>query len=108
MQTGNGARVMKEYQMVIYLKGDDRDQDSVTAAEIQQAHMAFINRMAEEGKLSIAGPFGDDGLMRGILIFNVPDEKAAALLMEQDKAIQSGRLRYEIHPWWSEKGAVLK
>ena len=32
--------------------------------------MDHINAMAESGKISIAGPYGDNGDARGILIMN--------------------------------------
>ena len=64
--------------------------------------------MAEEGKLQIAGPFGDEGEWRGIFIFDVQTEAEVKELLKNDPAIQSGRLIYEIHPWWSDKGSCLK
>jgi uncharacterized protein YciI len=64
--------------------------------------------MGKEGFLSIAGPFGDDSNMRGILIFNVATEEKVRELMKGDPAVASGRLTYEVHPWWSAKGSVLK
>ena len=35
--------------------------DSLEVARIQRGHLDNINRLAEEGKLAIAGPMGDDG-----------------------------------------------
>jgi uncharacterized protein YciI len=70
--------------------------------------MANINKMAESGKLQIAGPFGDDGNWRGIFIFDVATEEEVKELLKDDPAIQSGRLDYEIHPWWTLQGSCLK
>ena len=64
--------------------------------------------MAKEGKLAIAGPFGDDGDWRGIFIFDVDSEDEVRELLKNDPSIQAGRLSYEIHPWWTEKGSCLK
>ena len=108
MPDGDTVWVMKQYMMVFYQRGPSRDQDSASAANIQAGHMAFINRMADEGFLSIAGPFADDTDLRGILIFNVPEQTKVAELMQQDPAVKSGRLTAEIHPWWGAKGSVLK
>ena len=48
---------MKKYVMAFLKRGPDRSQDSATAARLQNAHLQNIRRMAEEGKLVLAGPF---------------------------------------------------
>ncbi len=99
---------IKQYFFVMLTRGPNAATiDSLERAKIQAGHMANIRRMAESGKLNIAGPFGDDGNWRGIFIFNVQSEEEVKELLKNDPAIQSGRLAYEIHPWWSEKGACL-
>jgi uncharacterized protein YciI len=91
---------MKQYVMAFLKAGPNRDQDDSTARELQAAHMANINRMAEEGKLVVAGPFLDNGELRGIYIFNVKTVEEAQALTETDPAIQAGRLVMELHPWY--------
>jgi uncharacterized protein YciI len=108
MPDGDTVWTMKQYYMVIYLAGEKRDQDSATAANIQAGHMAHINKMGKDGFLSIAGPFGDAGNMRGILIFNLPDVEKVRALLDADPAVAAGRLTYEVHPWWGAKGSTLK
>ena len=88
-------------------RGPNRGQDSVTAKKLQEGHMANINRMAKEGKLAIAGPFGDNGDWRGIFIFDMKNMEDVKKEVEQDPAIQAGRLAYEIHPWWAGRGSKL-
>lgn len=99
---------MKEYYFVLLTKGANRTPDSATAAKIQEAHIANIDRLATEGKLSIAGPFGDDGDWRGIFILNAKSMEEAKQWCETDPAIQAGRLTYEIHPWWAARGSRLQ
>jgi uncharacterized protein YciI len=100
---------LKQYYFVMLVKGPHRDNiDSLSLAKIQEGHMANINKMAESGKLQIAGPFGDDGNWRGIFIFDVATEEEVIELLKDDPAIQSGRLAYEIHPWWTTPGSCLK
>jgi uncharacterized protein YciI len=100
---------IKQYYFVMLKRAPDRiELDSLERAKIQEGHMANIHKMAEEGKLQIAGPFGDDGEWRGIFIFDVQTEAEVKDLLKNDPAIQSGRLIYEIHPWWSDKGSCLK
>ncbi|HWB63745.1 MAG TPA: hypothetical protein VG603_09565, partial [Chitinophagales bacterium] len=65
-----GPDNLKPYFFVLLKNGPKRDQDSVTAAKIQKAHLANINRLAASGKLNVAGPFLDNGDLRGIFIFD--------------------------------------
>lgn len=91
---------MRKYVMAFLKRGPNRSQDSVTAAKLQRAHMENIGRMAKEGKLILAGPFLDDGDLRGIYVFNVESVEEARALTETDPAIQAGRLAMELHPWY--------
>ena len=91
---------MSRYVLAFLKKGPNRDQDSITAAQLQKAHLENIMKMAEEGTLVLAGPFMDDGDIRGIYIFNVATVDEAKRLTESDPAIQTGRLVMELHPWY--------
>lgn len=97
---GADQRGMKPYVMAFLKKGPNRNQDSTEAAHLQQAHMDNIFRMAAEGKLVVAGPFMDDGDIRGIYIFNVTSVNEARALTATDPAIQAGSLVMELHPWY--------
>lgn len=100
--------VMKNYFMVFLKKGANRTQDSIEVEKIQESHLANIRRLGNEGKLIVAGPFLDDGDLRGIFIFDVTTLEEVKNLCETDPAIKSGRLSYEIHPWMTQKGVCLK
>src|SRR5271156_2543238 len=86
---------LKPYFFVLLKKGPNRSQDSVTAAKIQKAHTENINRMAASGKLNVAGPFLDEGEMRGIFIFDSGNEDGVRKLVKNAPAIKAGRLTYE-------------
>lgn len=60
---------MHQYVMAFLKAGPNRSQDSFTAANLQKAHLQNITRMAEAGKLVVAGPFLDGGEIKGIYIF---------------------------------------
>jgi uncharacterized protein len=98
---------IKQYFMVLLKRGPNKDLDSLALQEIQKGHMAHIKKMAEEKKLVLAGPFGDNTELRGIFVFDVPTLDEAVKLTEQDPAVKSGRLIMEIHPWYSEPGTCL-
>jgi len=101
---------MKQYWFVMLVKGKNRNEkmDSIAVNKLQEGHMANIKRLAEMGKLTVAGPFGDDGLWRGILIFDVPTKEEVIGFLKEDPAIAAGRLDYEIHPWWTAQGTTFK
>jgi uncharacterized protein len=95
---------MKTYWLVFLLKGPNRTHDSATSARIQQAHLANIDRLNKEGKIIMAGPMGYNKDLRGIFIMDCKDSAEAASYIKTDTAIVTGRLRFEIHPWWTAKG----
>lgn len=106
----NGKTVkLKQYYFVMLTKGKNREtQDNLKADEIMKGHLANITRLAEMGKILVTGPFGDDGNWRGIFIFNCDTKEEVEQLLITDPAISSGRLAYEIHPWWSEQNCIFK
>ena len=91
---------MKQYYMVFLKAGLNRTQDSTTAAGIQVGHLNNITHLFNEKKLIIAGPFLDNGIYKGIFIFDIPTEEEVKELLKSDPAVSSGRLDYEIHPWY--------
>ena len=74
--------------------------------EIQKGHMANINRLAEMKKLVVAGPFGDNGTLRGIFVFRVDSMEEARSLTLSDPAVQAGRLALDLHPWLVPEGIL--
>lgn len=99
---------MKTYYLVLLKKGPNRSQDSVTVKKLQEGHMAHLTKMAESGKMDIAGPVMADMDLRGICIYNVSTKEEAEKLVNEDPMVKSGRLSAEILPWYSAKGATLK
>ncbi len=91
---------MRKYVMAFLKKGPNRTKDKEKAAKLQAAHMENIGRLAKEGKLALAGPFLDNGELRGIYIFNVESVEEAKKLTETDPAIKAGSLVMELHPWY--------
>ncbi|WP_424962369.1 YciI family protein [Ekhidna sp.] len=106
-ETGADAYGMRKYVMALLKTGPNRDQDSLEAAQLQRAHLDNITRLAEEGKLVMAGPFFDDWEVKGIYIFAVETIEEAEELTKTDPAIQAGRLEMELHPWYGS-AALMK
>ncbi|HBC04286.1 MAG TPA: hypothetical protein DC015_08865, partial [Aequorivita sp.] len=100
--------LMQQYFIAFLKKGSTRSQTKEEADSLQKLHLAHLGRMYEEGFADISGPFGDDGDIRGITIYNVPTKKMADSLANMDPMVKSGRLMIEIHPWWAAKGFSLR
>ena len=91
---------MKQYVMAFLKRGPNRDRPKEESDKLQRAHMDNIRKLAEAGKLVLAGPFLGDGDLRGIYIFDVKTEEEAKALVETDPAIQAGSLVMELVPWY--------
>lgn len=100
--------LMQQYFMAFLKSGPVRSQSKEVADSIQTLHLAHLKRMYDEGYADISGPFGDEGDVRGITIYNVPTLQMADSLANIDPAVQSGRLQIEVRPWWAAKGYPLR
>ncbi len=74
--------------------------------EIQAGHMANLRKMADSGDLVLAGPTGDDGTLRGILVFRTSDLERIRELVAADPAVRAGRLGLELYPWRIPAGSL--
>ncbi|HET8804415.1 MAG TPA: YciI family protein [Aequorivita sp.] len=105
----SGDTILMQQYFIAFLKtGKNRSQSKEETDSLQTLHLAHLGRMYEEGFADISGPFGDDGEIRGITIYNVPTQKIADSLANLDPMVKSGRLTIEIHPWWAAKGFPLR
>ena len=88
-------------------KGPNRtEKETPEVQELQKAHIANIERLAKLGKIVAAGPFGDDGNLRGIFVFRVSSLEEAQDLCATDPMIKVGRLAVELHPWQVPEGIL--
>ena len=93
--------------LAFLVRGDKWTPEKTPATEeIQKGHMANIQRLAEMKKLVVAGPFGDNGKLRGIFVFKVASIEEARGLAASDPAVQAGRLALQIHPWVVPEGIL--
>lgn len=98
---------MRKYVMAFLKRGPNRDLPKKEADALQAAHMENIGKLAESGKLSLAGPFMHDGDLRGIYVFNVETIEEAIRLTNTDPAIKAGSLVMELIPWYGS-AALMK
>ena len=89
---------MKNYILVILKTGPTNLPDGKERDEIFKGHFANIHRLADEGKLVVAGPFDDGGGdWRGMFVFNVTTVEDAKMLTATDPVIKSGLMVAEYH-----------
>ena len=100
--------IMQQYFIAFLKRGENRDQNVDEATKLQEAHLAHLGKMYDLGYADISGPFGDDGDIRGITIYNVPTLEMADSLANSDPMVKAGRLKIEVHPWWAAKGFPLR
>ena len=100
--------IMQQYFIAFLKRGPIRSKTKEEADSLQTLHLAHLARMYELGFADISGPFGDDGDIRGITIYNTPTLEMADSLANMDPAVKSGRLVIEMHPWWAAKGFPLR
>ena len=93
---------MKSYFLIILKTGTNTTADKELINESFKGHMNNINRLVEEGKLIVAGPFGKNANnYRGIFILNnIRSIEEAKELLQTDLAIKNGLLDYDIFTWY--------
>ncbi|MBK7444529.1 MAG: YciI family protein [Ignavibacteria bacterium] len=91
---------MKQFIMAFLKSGKNILTDKAEEDRLQSEHMKNINKMAEDGKLVIAGPFMDNQSLKGIYIFDVRTLEEARELTSTDPAVKAGVLEMELHPWY--------
>jgi uncharacterized protein YciI len=94
---------MKKYHLAILKRGPQRAQPAAEERKIMLDHLWNIRRMMDEGKMIVAGPFMNDGDLRGIFVLNTESDEEARAWAENDPAVKAGRLTIEIHPWFVAK-----
>jgi uncharacterized protein YciI len=91
---------MRRYVLVILKTGPTRVPDGPDRDAMFRGHFANINRLADQGKLVVAGPLdGVDG-WRGLYVFAVADLDEARALVAGDPVVQRGEMVAEFHAWY--------
>ena len=92
---------MKSYVLVILKEGSSTDTSKTARTIAFRGHMANIHKLANENKLVIAGPMGEnDKHYEGIFVFNTADMNEAKQWVNSDPAIQAKYLDAELYPWY--------
>jgi uncharacterized protein len=84
--------------------------DEATLARIQREHLAFYDRLRQEGTVVTNGPVLNqpDVTLRGLGFYRTGSLEAARELAEQDPAVVAGRLMVEVMTWWCAPGTMAR
>ncbi len=92
---------MRKYVLVILKTGSNKITDKATSDSLFGGHMKNIQRLADAGKLVVAGPLGkNDKEYRGIFILSVKTKQEATSLLDTDPAIKAKLLEAELYEWY--------
>lgn len=107
-RTGADEHGMRRYVLVILRTGPTPVKDADARKAMFAGHMANIQRLAKDGKLALAGPFGDaGGDWRGLFVFATVDIEEAKALVATDPVIQQGEMVAEYHSWYGSAAIML-
>ncbi len=81
---------MRAYIFVTLLTGPAEIADADKRDELFRGHFSNMGKLAEEGKLVLAGPFMEAEPKRGLFIFDVSTIEEARTLVETDPAVAAG------------------
>lgn len=70
--------------------------------KMQAEHVGNFGRQFDRGTLMAAGPLGDNGFIRGIVVLVVPGADQVAHCFKPDPYVQNDILAVEAHPWLAD------
>ncbi|WP_172284576.1 YciI family protein [Chryseobacterium sp. LAM-KRS1] len=100
---------MKAYTIVMLTTGSAKIEDKAKMSEIMKGHMTNIGKLADEGKIIVAGPFLEKNKenYRGMFIFNTKSKEEAEQWVKTDPAVKAGVFSYELLPWYGSAALPL-
>jgi uncharacterized protein YciI len=101
IQLGADQRGMRQYMLVILKSGPTPVTEGPQRSAMFAGHFANMQRLAQAGKLAVAGPFTDKGDWRGLFILAVTTQAEAEALVATDPVIAQGEMVAEYHPLYA-------
>ncbi len=104
---GADERGMRSYVLVILKTGPKTMPAGKERDEMFAGHFANMTRLAEEGKLVLAGPLDRVDGWRGLFVFAVNSIEEAKKLTEADPVIINGEMIAEYHKYYGSAGLMM-
>lgn len=100
---------MTSYWWTFLVSGDNKTPVTKEEnAEMFKGHIANLERMWKEGKSVAAGPFGDAGPLRGIVVLTVKTREEALAEFKNDPFVKARYMKPEIYQWRTLKNSFGK
>jgi len=90
----------RDYTLVYLKTGPAKDLSKDAQAQAFAGHFANMGKLAREGRLVVAGPFGkqrSDAALRGLFVLATGDARVAQEWASTDPAVQAGVFAIECH-----------
>ena len=99
------------YYVYLLRKGPAWSPDSSPEVDaLQEAHLANLRRLVDDGSIVLSGPLLDafqlGGDIRSIGVLKAGSVAEAAALIGTDPMVKAGRLAVEVHAWMVRKGVL--
>lgn len=105
-QSNDGSEIAT-YYWGFFVSGHNREKLPEAEAErLQKEHIGNLERLHAEGKLLMAGPLGDAGRLRGIVVLKVGTAAEVEECFKADPFVKMGRLEMESYRWFTPNGAI--
>lgn len=106
-RTGADASGMRSYVLVILKSSETPVPKGPARDAMFKGHFANMSRLAQEGKLVLAGPLdGVDG-WRGLFVLAVDDIESARALVATDPVVSEGEMVPEFHKYYGTAALML-
>jgi uncharacterized protein YciI len=103
---GGNANGMRSYVLVLLKTGPNKVPAGEERDKMFKGHFGNMQRLADEGKLVLAGPLdGVDGL-RGLFVLATSDIEEAKKLVATDPVIISGEMVGDFHKFFGSAGIM--
>lgn len=100
-ELGADEHGMRRYVLVILTTGPNRKPDGPERDAMFKGHFANMQRLADEGKLALAGPLDGVQGRRGLFVFAVDSIEEAKALAATDPVLIEGEMVAEYHQFFS-------
>ncbi len=105
---GADERGMRRYVLVVLKTGPNRVPEGERRTAMFAGHFANMERLADEGKLVLAGPFtADPDGWRGLFVLAVDDLDQAKAITATDPVIVEGEMVAEFHRWYGSAALMM-